>query len=81
MITSNGVCDPNFKSVAEIVFEIWTMKYFGSHVGIEDSAPWGPKFINFKSLAQIVFEIWTMNYFGGHLGSAEHHWQVINQIL
>ena len=56
------------------------MKYFGGHLGIEDSAPWGSKFIkfvfviqgasvpNFKFIAQIVFEIRTMKYFGGHLG-------------
>ena len=29
---------PNFKFVAQIVFEIRTMKYFGGHLGIEDSA-------------------------------------------
>ena len=56
------------------------MKYFGSHFGMEDSAPWSPKFINFvfviqgafvqnsKSEAQIGSEIWKMKYFGGDLG-------------
>ena len=56
------------------------MKYFGSHLGIEGSTPWGPKFINFvfvmqgafvpnfKSIAQMVFEKWTVKYFGGYLG-------------
>ena len=56
------------------------MKYFGSHLGIKDSNPWGPKFINFvfviqgasvpnfKLIAQIVFGIRTMKYFGSHLG-------------
>ena len=56
------------------------MKYFGGHLGTEDSTPWGPKFINFvfviqgtsvpnlKSVAQKVSEIWKMKYFGGHLG-------------
>ena len=59
---------------------IWQMKYFGGHPGIEDSAPWGPKFTsflfviqgtsvpNFKLVAQIVSEVWQMKYFGGHLG-------------
>ena len=68
------------KSVAQIVSEIQKMKYFGGHLGIEDSAPWGPKlnnfvFIiqgtsvpNFKSVAQIASEIWKMKYFVGHLG-------------
>ena len=56
------------------------MKYFGGHLGIEDSTPWDRKFFNFvfvrqgafvpnlKSVAQIVFEIQKMKYFGGHLG-------------
>ena len=56
------------------------MKYLGSHLGIKDSTPWGPKFIdfvfviqgasvpNFKFVAQIVFEIQTMKYFGSHPG-------------
>ena len=56
------------------------MKYFGSHLKIEDSTPGVEKFINFvfviqgasvlnlKSVAQIVFEIWEMKYFGSHLG-------------
>ena len=71
---------PNFKSVAQIVSEIWKINYFRSHLGIQDSAPWGPKFTDFvfviqgtsvpkfKSVAQIVSEIWKMKYFGGHLG-------------
>ena len=60
---------PNFKSVSQIVSEIWTIQYFGSHLGIEISATWSPKFINFvfgsqgdsmpnfKSVAQILSEI------------------------
>ena len=56
------------------------MQYFGSHLGIEHKATWGPKFIpfifgtqgvfvpNFKSVAQITSEISTMPYFGGHPG-------------
>ena len=71
---------PNLKSVAQVVSEIWKMKYFGGHLGIENSAPRGPKFTNFvffiqessvpnfKSVARIVSEIWTLKYFGGHLG-------------
>ena len=71
---------PNFKSVAKIVSEIWQMKYFGGHLGIEDSTPWDPIFLNFvfvrqgafvpnfKSVTKIVSEIWQMKYFGGHLG-------------
>ena len=60
---------PNFKSVAQIVFEIRTMKYFGGHLKIEDSSPGVQKFIifffviqgvsapNLKSVAQIVSAI------------------------
>ena len=71
---------PNLNSVAQIVSKIWKMKYFGGHLGIEDSAPWGQKFTNFvfgiqgasvpnfKSVAQIVSQMWTMKYFGSHLG-------------
>ena len=43
---------PNLKSVAQVVSEIWKMKYFGGHLGIEDSAPWGPKFANFVFVIQ-----------------------------
>ena len=73
---------PNFKFVAQVVFEIPTMKYFGGHLGIEDSAPWGPKFNNWnlgynehRSVAQIVseLEILKMKYFGGHLRIEDSH--------
>ena len=30
-----------------MVSEIWLTKYFGGHLGTEDSAPWGVKFTNF----------------------------------
>ena len=55
------------------------MKYFGSHLEIEDSAPLGQKIcefclwiqgasvFNLKSVAQIVSKIWNMKYIGGHL--------------
>ena len=32
-----GAHVPSFKSVTQIVSEIWTMKYFGGHLEIEGS--------------------------------------------
>ena len=38
VVGTQGVFVPNFKSVAEIISEIWAMKYFGDYLGIESSA-------------------------------------------
>ena len=50
---------PNIKSLALVIFEIWTAQYFGSYFEYEGGATWGPHFNQFVSLLVCTY---MLNY-------------------
>ena len=58
-----GVITPSSNTGAQIVSNIWSVQYFGTHLEIEDGAPWVPNEQNFKFVADntIFWQPCTLN--------------------